>query len=66
MMDDQTKKRLITYSGLLFLLLVALYLLRNVFNPLSGLKYNYDIFMDSIQAYAFSNNEVPSDYHRPQ
>lgn len=59
------KKKLIYYGGLTLLLLIALYLVRNVFNPLAIVSELYNKSMDDIGHVAFATNEVPDNFYRP-
>jgi hypothetical protein len=60
-----TNKKTVYYGGLLVLLLVALYLIRNVFDPVAGARNLYATAMDTMGGAAFNTYVVPDNYYRP-
>ena len=62
---EPLKKKMIYYGGLILLVLVALYLVRKVFNPLAIVSELYNKSMDDIGHIAFASNEVPDNFYRP-
>lgn len=58
-------KQTILYGGGLILILVAIYLARDVFHPITESKKLYATLMDSMGGTAFNTYVVPDNFHRP-
>lgn len=64
LMSDDNKQTII-YGGGLILILVTIYLLRNVFHPIAESKKLYATLMDSMGGAAFNTYVTPDNFHRP-
>ena len=62
---SDSNKQLILYGGYLILIIIAIYLARNVFNPIAESKKLYATLMDSLGGAAFNTYVVPDNFHRP-
>jgi len=63
MADDN--KQTFLYGGGLILILVAIYLARDVLHPIVESKKLYATLMDSIGGAAFNTYVTPDNFHRP-